>query len=384
MSHSTSAPSYATLCRLVQAHIHDSYAWLVRSVWSPFQQVHHVYCSEWPGPRSSNGAIFVELALRGVTVNVLVFWPSRGKTAPFAALGPGILWFPRGSACHRSIQTQRTSHAYTLPLCDWTMGTILIHATFFLECGPNKAQEKIQRIFLQVCSKKSIITEPKDKEHTFYYKGIASVMLCTYFYLSHQAMKLLSDPEADIFQLFVLCLWFAINCSKTAVIQWIIFHSMPAIKTFPFFVMDFSGIVCMCDSIFSCMSCFAIRFIIIRCLIFLFFFFPGTFLQILMLRTWVVPMWVCWVVSMLGKYNCNQWKSQSVDTPSRAMPSLPVFLPERPPNTHYIPWLKMWIRGGWLRLKHAALLWVFPRSIFKGLRGPQQVREFNIQLLSKV
>ncbi len=58
---------------IVQAHIHDSYAWLVRSVWSPFQQVHHVSCSEWWGPCSS--------------------------------------WIHRGLACHRSIQTERTFRA---------------------------------------------------------------------------------------------------------------------------------------------------------------------------------------------------------------------------------------------------------------------------------
>ena len=65
---------------VVQAYIHDSYARELRSVWSPFQQVHHVSCSEWWGPRSS--------------------------------------WIHRGLACHRTIQTERTSRAYTPPLWD--------------------------------------------------------------------------------------------------------------------------------------------------------------------------------------------------------------------------------------------------------------------------
>ena len=65
----------AKVTLVVQAHIDDLYAWLVRSVWPPFQQVHLVHSSEWPGPRIHGG-----------------------------------------SASHRSIQTERTSHAYTLPI----------------------------------------------------------------------------------------------------------------------------------------------------------------------------------------------------------------------------------------------------------------------------
>ncbi len=45
-------------------------AWFVPSVWPPFQLVHHVPCSEWPGLRSSDWAIN---ALREV------FWQRVGK-----------------------------------------------------------------------------------------------------------------------------------------------------------------------------------------------------------------------------------------------------------------------------------------------------------------
>ncbi len=81
---------------LVQAHIDDSYARLVRSVWSPFQQVHHVSCSEWWGPRSSYGAIFVELPSSDPPVEKwphllhwgLIFYESIGAQLAIGAFRP--------------------------------------------------------------------------------------------------------------------------------------------------------------------------------------------------------------------------------------------------------------------------------------------------------
>ena len=65
---------------VVQAHIHDSYAWFVRSVWPPFQQVHNVHCSEWPGPWSSDGA---HLLLWD-----LIFYESVAAQLPIYAFRP--------------------------------------------------------------------------------------------------------------------------------------------------------------------------------------------------------------------------------------------------------------------------------------------------------
>ncbi len=62
---------------VVQAHIYDSYAWFVRSVWSPFQQVHTVHSSELSAPRSSDGASFVLYESIGIQLPKEAFRPSR-------------------------------------------------------------------------------------------------------------------------------------------------------------------------------------------------------------------------------------------------------------------------------------------------------------------
>ncbi len=51
-------------------HIHDLYAWFVCSVWSPFPQVHHVYCIEWPDPN-------ISWIHRGAQLPIGTFRPSR-------------------------------------------------------------------------------------------------------------------------------------------------------------------------------------------------------------------------------------------------------------------------------------------------------------------
>ncbi len=92
-------------CNIVQAHIGYLYARLVRSVWSPFQQVHHVSCSEWwesIGAQPAIGALkpsghlthtprpYVTKLIKVWTYSTFTFWPMDG------------CWTTEGGICYLS------------------------------------------------------------------------------------------------------------------------------------------------------------------------------------------------------------------------------------------------------------------------------------------